>query len=316
MIKVIFLQTAVGSCKYYRVYDHKWRNDGGIEVISYLSAVTSLFNEMGETQPVKIEFGENEILYTKKGNYILGIVTEKGKSESLQKKVKRIFREKFDVEKILKVKKTGEIWADEEMLVEEAKEINIFMRTLNLIINRKTNLEEEEEEEEEEEDEKEIYPLEIKDVDLLMTTDTGQPVYLLLTLLLPYDATLLVAFISAILDLGKAYGFGELKRLEGRNLVVYINRVSNALAIVISNNKKNVEEYKQFTTFITTTCGEWLEGLGKSVEEAFRIYQERVNFENMLKVVISSETWEKHEQREKEREMIETLKVNNFNNNF
>ena len=84
MIKAILVLKTNGSCRYYRIYDEKWGvEEKNVEVISYITAVTSIISEFGEKSPESIEFGDNEIVCEAKGEYILTIVKEKGKFENL-----------------------------------------------------------------------------------------------------------------------------------------------------------------------------------------------------------------------------------------
>ncbi|MHA1398059.1 MAG: hypothetical protein ACTSSF_10215, partial [Candidatus Heimdallarchaeaceae archaeon] len=299
MIKAILVLKTNGSCRYYRIYDKQWGSEEkNMEVVSYITAVTSIIGEFGEKSPKIIEFGNNEIVCETKGEYILTIVREKGKSEPLVKRVKRNFKENFHP---LEIMKENSPFEDEEFLKKERDGIYKFMRNLNLIINKRTIAEKKNREKQKEEEE-EIEPLVIRDVDLLITIETGQPVFLLLTLTLPYDATLFTAFMSAILDLGQSIGLGELTKIESENLVIYIKKIKKAFAVVITQNKEQKIAYKRFAEFVVNLCNDWLNKEGKGIDETFQIFEERKQFEEIIKMMIDTDTWEKHLIKEWERE--------------
>ncbi len=307
MIKAILVLKSNGSCRYYRIYDEQWgTEEKNVEVISYITAVTSIISEFGERSPESIEFGNNEIMCEAKGDYILTIVTEKGRYENLVERVKKNFRDNFQPLEIIQENPT---WIEDEEFREKEREgIYRFMRNLNLIINKRTllgriGIKQQIKEEPMEK------PLVISDVDLLITVDTGQPVFLMLTLSLPYDATLFTAFMSAILDLGNSIGLGELTKLESENLVIYVKRIQKAFAVVITQNKLYKTAYKRFAEFIANVCNDWLRKDGMDVDEAFQVFEERKQFEEIIKMVIDTDTWEKHLIKEWEREYAELLTI-------
>ena len=307
MIKAILVLKANGSCRYYRIYDEKWGSEEkNVEIISYITAVTSIISEFGEKSPQSIEFGDNEIVCEAKGEYILTIVKEKGKHENLAERVKNNFRNNFQP---LQVLKENHAWIeDEEFLEKEKERIYRFMRNLNLIINKRTligrSLKEEIKEEEFTD-----KPFVISDVDLLITIDTGQPVFLMLTLTLPYDATLFTAFMAAILDLGKSIGLGELTKLESEHLIIYVKRIQKAFAVVITQNKKHKMAYRRFAEFIANLCNDWLRKDDMEIDEAFQVFEERKQFEDMIKLIIDTDTWEKHLIKEWEREYAQLMTI-------
>ena len=298
-----------GSCRYYRIYDEEWGTpERNMEVVSYITAVTSIIGEFGEKSPSCIEFGNNEIICEAKGGYILTIVKEKGTHESLVQRVKKNFRDNF---KPLEILTENSHWIeDEDFLKEEREGIYRFMRNLNLIINVKTT-ERENKIKTSIKSESEVIdrPLVINDLDLLITVDTGQPVFLLLTLSLPYDATLFTAFMSAILDLGTSIGLGELTKLESENIIIYVQKIQKAFAVVITQNKKHKDAYRRFTEFIADLCNDWINKDGIGIDEAFQIFEERSQFEEIIKLVIDTDTWEKHMIKEWEREYAELMTI-------
>lgn len=300
LIKAILVLKTNGSCRYYRIYDQQWNTEEkNIEIISYITAVTSIIGEFGENSPKLVEFGENEIVCEAKGEYVLTIVKSKGKFGNLCERVKKNFRENFHP---LQQITEDPFWIeDDEFLTKEQEGIYRFMRNLNLIINVRTH-QNGCEVETESEDMYKNKPLVIRDVDLLITIETGQPVFLMLTLTLPYDATLFTAFMSAILDLGKSIGLGELTKIESNNLVLYIKKIGKAFAVVITRNKENRVAYKRFTEFVADLCDNWLNKEGIEIDEAFQVFEERKQFEQILKMVVDTETWEKHMIKEWERE--------------
>ncbi|MBY8999991.1 MAG: hypothetical protein KGD64_03675 [Candidatus Heimdallarchaeota archaeon] len=300
MIKAILVLKTNGSCRYYKIYDEQWgTEEKNMEVVSYITAVTSIISEFGEKSPELIEFGDNEIVCEAKGEYILTIVKDKGKFDRLAERVKKNFRDNFQpLERFTE----NPFWIeDDEFLAEERAGIYKFMRNLNLIINVRT-LQENTEIKRVLDDPYTDKPLVIRDVDLLITIETGQPVFLMLTLTLPYDATLFTAFMSAILDLGTSIGLGELSKIESKNLVLYVKKIGKAFAVVITYNKESMVAYKRFTEFIADLCDNWLNKEGIEIDEAFQIFEERTQFEQILKMVIDTETWEKHMIKEWERE--------------
>ena len=305
MIKAILVLKTNGSCRYYRIYDEKWGSEEkNVEVVSYITAVTSIISEFGEKSPTSIEFGDNDIVCEAKGEYILTIVKERGKFANLVERVKKNFRDNFQPLQILQ---ENHAWIeDEEFLEKEKERIYRFMRNLNLIINKRTQLDQGLEETAEEVDFID-KPLIISDVDLLITIDTGQPVFLMLTLTLPYDATLFTAFMAAILDLGKSIGLGELTKLESENLIIYVKRIQKAFAVIITQNKEHRSTYKRFAEFIANLCNDWLRKDGMEIDEAFQVFEERKQFEDMIKLMIDTDTWEKHLIKEWEREYAELM---------
>ncbi len=305
LIKAILVLKTNGSCRYYRIYDEKWgAEEKNVEVISYITAVTSIISEFGEKSPESIEFGDNEIVCEAKGEYILTIVKEKGKYENLVGRVKNNFRDNFQP---LQVLQEDHAWIeDEEFLENEKERIYHFMRNLNLIINKRTLAEKNTKNVTVEEDLID-KPLVISDVDLLITIDTGQPVFLMLTLTLPYDATLFTAFMAAILDLGKSIGLGELTKLESKNLIIYVKRIQKAFAVIITQNKEHRTAYKRFAEFIANLCNDWLRKDDMAIDEAFQVFEERKQFEDMIKIIIDTDTWEKHLIKEWEREYAQLM---------
>ena len=309
MIKAVLVLKTSGSCRYYRIYDEQWSaEEKNVEVVSYITAVTSIIGEFGETSPKLIEFGNNEIVCEAKGDYILTIVKEKGTYESLVTRVKKNFQKNFQP---LKIIKESNSWIeDEEFLEKEREGIYHFMRNLNLIINRRTIISQKEEVEIEEDDYLET-PLLIQDVDMLITLESGQPVFLMLTLSLPYDATLITAFMSAVLDLGKSLGLGELRILESENLIIYVQKIEKAFTVVISQRKENRSIYKRFAEFVADLCNDWLFTEGIEIDEAFQIFEEKRHFEEIIKMLIDTDTWEKHLIKEWERDYAEHQRIEN-----
>jgi hypothetical protein len=305
LIKAILVLKTNGSCRYYRIYDEKWgTEEKNVEVISYITAVTSIISEFGEKSPESIEFGDNEIVCEAKGEYILTIVKEKGKYENLTERVKNNFRDNFQP---LQVLQENIAWIeDEEFLENEKERIYHFMRNLNLIINKRTLVERNAKSVPVEKDLID-RPLVISDVDLLITIDTGQPVFLMLTLTLPYDATLFTAFMAAILDLGNSIGLGELTKLESKNLIIYVKRIQKAFAVIITQNKEHRTTYKRFAEFIANLCNDWLRKDDMEIDEVFQVFEERKQFEDMIKLIIDTDTWEKHLIKEWEREYAQMM---------
>lgn len=308
MIKAVLVLKTSGSCRYYRIYDETWATEEkNVEVISYITAVTSIIGEFGESSPKLIEFGDNEIVCEKKSDYILTIVKEIGTYESLVKRVKKNFQENFQP---LEIIKESDLWIEDEEFLEKEKEgIYFFMRNLNLIINKRTilsgrNIVKKD-------DDSIDKPLVIQDVDLLITLETGQPVFLMLTLSLPYDATLITAFMSAVLDLGKAIGLGELKTLESENIIIYVQKIKKAFTVVITQKKEHRLAYRRFAGFVADLCNDWLYREGIEIDEAFQIWEERKNFEETIKLLIDTDTWEKHLIKEWEREYAEEQSIEN-----
>lgn len=309
MIKAVLVLKSSGSCRYYRIYDETWATEEkNVEVISYITAVTSIIGEFGESSPKLIEFGNNEIVCEKKSDYILTIVKEKGTFESLVKRVKKNFQDNFQP---LEMMKESEYWIeDEEFLEKEREGIYFFMRNLNLIINKRTILSGKKIIKQDD-DNSIDKPLVIQDVDLLITLESGQPVFLMLTLSLPYDATLITAFMSAVLDLGKSIGLGELKTLESENIIVYVQKIKKAFTVVITQKKEHRTAYRRFASFVADLCNDWLYREGIDIDEAFQIWEERRQFEETIKLLIDTDTWEKHLIKEWEREYAEEQSIEN-----
>jgi len=310
LVKAVLVLKTSGSCRYYRIYDSQWASEEkNVEVISYITAVTSIISEFGEKSPQLIEFGNNEIVCETKGDYILTIVKEKGTYESLVSRVKKNFQDNFQP---LEIIKESSLWIeDEEFLEKERERIYYFMRNLNLIINRRTiNSKKNKAVIVEVEDDLE-KPLLIQDVDMLITLESGQPVFLMLTLSLPYDATLITAFMSAVLDLGKSIGLGELKLLESENIIIYVQKIEKAFTVVISQKKEYRAVYRRFAEFVADLCNDWLYKKGIEIDEAFQIFEEKKHFEEIIKILIDTDTWEKHLIKEWERDYAEQLRIEN-----
>ncbi|MHA1198979.1 MAG: hypothetical protein ACTSQF_06475 [Candidatus Heimdallarchaeaceae archaeon] len=309
MIKAVLVLKTSGSCRYYRIYDETWATEEkNVEVISYITAVTSIIGEFGESSPKLIEFGDNEIVCEKKSDYILTIVKEIGTYESLVKRVKKNFQDNFQP---LEIIKDSDLWIeDDEFLEKEREGIYHFMRNLNLIINKRTILSGRNIIRKEDDDSLD-KPLVIQDVDLLITLETGQPVFLMLTLSLPYDATLITAFMSAVLDLGKSIGLGFLKTLESENIIVYVQKIEKAFTVVITQKKEHRAAYRRFAGFVADLCNDWLYREGIEIDEAFQIWEERQHFEETIKLLIDTDTWEKHLIKEWEREYAEEQSIEN-----
>ena len=304
MIKAVLVLKTSGSCRYYRIYDKQWSaEEKNVEVISYITAVTSIIGEFGETSPKLIEFGNNEIVCEAKGEYILTIVKEKGTFESLVTRVKKNFQDNFQP---LEVIKESTPWIEDEDFLEKEREgIYHFMRNKRTIISQRKKpvvIDVEDDLEK---------PLLIQDVDMLITLESGQPVFLMLTLSLPYDATLITAFMSAVLDLGKSIGLGELKLLESENLIIYVQKIEKAFTVVITQNKNYRSVYRRFAEFVADLCNDWLYKEGIEIDEAFQIFEEKKHFEEIIKILIDTDTWEKHLIKEWERDYAEHQRIEN-----
>ena len=310
MIKAVLVLKTSGSCRYYRIYDKQWSaEEKNVEVISYITAVTSIIGEFGETSPKLIEFGNNEIVCEAKGEYILTIVKEKGTFESLVTRVKKNFQDNFQP---LEVIKESTPWIEDEDFLEKEREgIYHFMRNLNLIINKRTIISQRKKPVIIDVDDDLEKPLLIQDVDMLITLESGQPVFLMLTLSLPYDATLITAFMSAVLDLGKSIGLGELKLLESENLIIYVQKIEKAFTVVITQNKNYRSVYRRFAEFVADLCNDWLYKEGIEIDEAFQIFEEKKHFEEIIKILIDTDTWEKHLIKEWERDYAEHQRIEN-----
>ena len=63
---------------------------------------------------------------------------------------------------------------------------------------------------------------------------------------------------SAVLDLGKSIGLGELKVLESENLIIYVQKIEKAFTVVISQNKDYRAVYRRFAEFVADLCNDWL----------------------------------------------------------
>ena len=310
MIKAVLVLKTSGSCRYYRIYDKQWSaEEKNVEVVSYITAVTSIIGEFGETSPKLIEFGNNEIVCEAKGEYILTIVKEKGTFESLVTRVKKNFQDNFQP---LEVIKESTPWIEDEDFLEKEREgIYHFMRNLNLIINKRTIISQRKKPVVIDVEDDLEKPLLIQDVDMLITLESGQPVFLMLTLSLPYDATLITAFMSAVLDLGKSIGLGELKLLESENLIIYVQKIEKAFTVVITQNKNYRSVYRRFAEFVADLCNDWLYKEGIEIDEAFQIFEEKKHFEEIIKILIDTDTWEKHLIKEWERDYAEHQRIEN-----
>lgn len=308
MVKAILILKKSGSCRYYRVYNDEWRKDDiQVGIVSYLTAITSIITELGETSPKNLEFEDFDIICETKNDYILAIVKDQHTKQSVVKRVKNEFKSNF--RPLVNEDDLNSLLAEESFLLKEQKYISRFARHLNLIINKRVNLETEIAVESKDEDSDVLL---ISDVDLLIATSSGQPVYMMTTLLLPYDAVLFSSFVSAILDLGQLIGIGKLKKIEGEKLTIFFKVIQKAFAIVITQNKNQKKAYQRFAEFVAEVCNDWLSFDSDGIEGAFEIFENRKQFEQMLQIILDSETWEKHLIKEQEREIIAVQTIENF----
>ncbi len=315
LIKAVFILTKIGSCRFYRIMEPKWESNEISSVItSLVSALASITTEIGDEIPKRVLFGGNEITYSIKGKFVLAIINEGEDNvviNSIIRAFSNIFPEKQDSGY------ENELRIDDVENIKEKKDnryIGKFASILNLIVNKRTNKLEiiediktknkNKNKNKNKENEKD-HPLMLKDLDLLIMNETGQPIYLMLTQSLPYDAVLLAAFISAILEMGNNYGLGEITVIEGEKIIIYIEKIKRAFTIVITTNKKEKQAYRKFVGFVSNLCNEWIEEQGTEIEDVFEIREQRENFENMLKIIIDSETWERHIIKQNEIELLD-----------
>jgi hypothetical protein len=112
---------------------------------------------------------------------------------------------------------------------------------------------------------------------------------------------------AAILDLGNSIGLGEVTKLESKNLIIYVKRIQKAFAVIITQNKEHRTTYKRFAEFIANLCNDWLRKDDMEIDEVFQVFEERKQFEDMIKLIIDTDTWEKHLIKEWEREYAQMM---------
>ncbi|MHA1873731.1 MAG: hypothetical protein ACTSVB_06410, partial [Candidatus Heimdallarchaeaceae archaeon] len=287
-----------------RIYHETWANrEIKAALISFISAVTTLTTELGEKIPKKVLFGDNEVFYEPINDYFLVIVKKRDYYSSIIKKVVKIFRQQFAN---IKCNSVNDMIEDVKIKEYERKQASNFARSLNLIVNKRTNIERIKVGNEE------IitsFGLVLKDLDILIANEDGQPLYLLMTQSLPYDAVLLVAFISAILNMSQQYGLGDLTEIESEHIIVLIRKIEKAFTIVLTTNKEKVRAYQIFTEFLSNFSNEWIKENENKAIEIFQDYKKKIEFEEVLKLAIDTETWEKHIIKQNEIKAVDELEL-------
>ncbi|UJG42952.1 MAG: hypothetical protein K9W46_11310 [Candidatus Heimdallarchaeum endolithica] len=304
LIKAIMILKRNGSCRFYRIYHETWSNrEIKAALISFISAVTTLTSELGEKIPKKVIFGDNEVFYEPVNDYFLVIVKKRDYYSSIIKKVVKIFRQQFAN---IKCNSVNDMIEDVKIKEYERKLVSNFARSLNLIVNKRTNIERIKVGNEE------IissFGLVLKDLDILIANEDGQPLYLLMTQSLPYDAVLLVAFISAILNMSQQYGLGDLTEIESEHIIVLIRKIEKAFTIVLTTNKEKIRAYQIFTEFLSNFSNEWIKENENKAIEIFQDYKKKIEFEEVLKLAIDTETWEKHIIKQNEIKAVDELEL-------
>ncbi|MHA1867000.1 MAG: hypothetical protein ACTSXD_02965 [Candidatus Heimdallarchaeaceae archaeon] len=304
LIKAIMILKRNGSCRFYRIYHETWANrEIKAALISFISAVTTLTTELGEKIPKKVIFGDNEVFYEPINDYFLVIVKKRDYYSSIIKKVVKIFHQQFAN---IKCNSVNDMIEDVKIKEYERKQVSNFARSLNLIVNKRTNIERIKVGNEE------IitsFGLVLKDLDILIANEDGQPLYLLMTQSLPYDAVLLVAFISAILNMSQQYGLGDLTEIESEHIIVLIRKIEKAFTIVLTTNKEKIRAYQIFTEFLSNFSNEWIKENENKAIEIFQDYKKKIEFEEVLKLAIDTETWEKHIIKQNEIKAVDELEL-------
>jgi len=304
LIKAILILKRNGSCRFYRIYHETWSNrEIKAALISFISAVTTLTTELGEKMPKKVIFGENEVIYEAVNDYFLVIVKKKDYYSRVVNKVVKIFLQQFAW---VKSSSVNDIMEDKKKLEYERKQVSNFARSLNLVVNKRTNIERIKVGNEEIST---SFGLVLKDLDILIANEDGQPLYLLMTQSLPYDAVLLVAFISAILNMSQQYGLGDLTEIESEHIIVLIRKIEKAFTIVLTTNKEKIKAYQIFTEFLSNFSNEWIKENENKAIEIFQDYNKRIEFEEVLKLAIDTETWEKHIIKQNEIKAVDELEL-------
>ncbi|MHA1685115.1 MAG: hypothetical protein ACTSYD_01780 [Candidatus Heimdallarchaeaceae archaeon] len=314
MLKCVFVQKTSGSSLYFNCFYTPWSKNSSISGLEgFFTAVTSIISEFNEVAPVKVEFGENDqVVYCHADDYILGIVCSIDHELSQLKRIQNAFKRRF---KSICKKDMLDPAPITELLTEkrdqeEKRAIISFAKYLKRVTS-KQNIQKTES----------IstkifsvapFPLVIRDVDLLIASNTGQPIYFMQTLSLLYEPTILASFIAAIQDLGDALGVGTIKRIVGKNIDIFIVQLKKAFAFVLTLKSSSSESYRRFATFISHFCNSWLDERGIEIDEALSIYEHRYEFESFLQLIVESDAWETHKIKEREREIVERAAFNSL----
>jgi len=287
------------------------KNSSSSGLEGFFTAITSIISEFNEDAPIKVEFGDNDqVVYCHVDDYILGIACSIDHEVSQLKRIQNAFKRRF---KSICKKTPVDSSLITELLSdnrdqEEKYAIVSFAKYLKRVVN-KQNIPRERT------PSKKILsnspvPLVIRDVDLLIASNTGQPIYFMQTLSLLYEPTILASFIAAIQDLGNALGVGKIKRILGKNIDIFIVQLKKAFAFVLTLKSSSPEPYRRFATFISHFCNNWLDEKDIEIDEALSIYEHRSEFERFLQLIVESDAWETHKIKEKEREIIERAAFN------
>jgi len=126
----------------------------------------------------------------------------------------------------------------------------------------------------------------------------------MLSLNLLYEPTIFISFISAIQDLGKKLDLGLITQIEGTNITIFIRTLEKVFGILITYNAKSYLIYQRFLDFATTICDNWLKTNNIEVNNARELFEKRKEIEEQIKLLVDSDSWEIHQIKEKERELL------------
>ncbi len=300
-VKAVILLEKDGSCKFYRVYNENWNEEKRLGIVSYVTAITSMFTEMGDDIPKRIVLEKNEVICEEKNGKIIAVIIDKRNGEHLVQNTVDLFEEMFEGTKELE----DTFILNQENKEEEKNSIKEFSRKLNLIINKRTNQGEERKPKERKMMLKKDVPIMIQDVDILIMTDSGQPLFIMKTSILPFDSVLVTAFIAAIMDVGEQYRIGQVRIIEGEKVKMIIEKNKKIITLIIKEKKLDRgEDLIKLSRIILSMTEQWIEEQGLKEEELQEMVEGRNKLEEMIKMLIETETWEKHEMREREREIL------------
>lgn len=281
----------------------------------YFSAITALVFEFNENAPLRVEFGdEDQIIYYHTSQYILGIVCTRDYKKSHLYNIQAAFKRRFSHLCQSSSNTSDELISEflvTECEIKEKKQINSFDRYLNQRFEIQNKYRSDGALQHTQNDTP--GPLVISNVDLLIASSTGQPIYFMQTLTLLYEPSILASFIAAIQDLGKALGIGTIKRIVAEKIDIFIAQLKKAFAFVLTlRNGYPASAYRRFASFVANFCNNWLEEKKIEMDEALSIYDNRNEFESFLQLIIESDSWHIHKIKEREREIVEKAALNSL----
>ena len=88
-----------------------------------------------------------------------------------------------------------------------------------------------------------------------------------------------------------------------------IRKIEKAFTIVLTTNKEKIRAYQIFTEFLSNFSNEWIKENENKAIEIFQDYKKKIEFEEVLKLAIDTETWEKHIIKQNEIKAVDELEL-------